>query len=266
MDAHDLTASGVCYTTHNGNTAPIWDGAKFTDMLFIDSALSLSGTVAGSIHDIFAPAGGGSMFLGPAWASYVTRSVPVEKYLGVWCDAARNTLLGSVYITAAGETKWQARPLPCPYGPCNILGISNVYNRVSVRALCRDSTETWQYFASSVRYANNSDRWRIYWLDCLGLGVVRARYKTSLAGTSSAAAAATVGAILDPVGYPLTLTGGELEQFAMNSQWIGGVVAGDGFATALQGLHCYQAAEQSTNIAVSFFGNDFSALTVDVET
>lgn len=263
MDALDIAAQTVYYTPYIGDTIPLWDGAKFVDSAFVDSGLPLAGTIAGKIYDIFAPAGGGAMILGAAWASLTARAHAVQMYRGVWCDESKNTLLGSVYITENGQTRFQVSPTPVLYGTANVLGLCNAYNRERVVAICRDLSSVWQNASSAGRFADNSDRWRVYWLDSLAQSVVKASYQVSVSGNGPLPAAATVDAVLD-AAYPLHLSDG-LEQAAINSTALGMGMEGNSFTQPLLGLHYYQAVEQGTEVSVTFYGNDFAALTVDVE-
>lgn len=263
MDGVDISSSCIYYEPYIGNTIPAWTGLAFADAVFSPLTLSLAGLPAEKIYDVLFD--GTDLVHSAAWSSLYTRAEAIELRQGVWCAALSNyTYLGSVYLNSTGQTQFQTKPAPVAYGTNNLLGLWNAYNRVPVHAICRDSITTWQYASSGVRYVNNSDRWRIWWLDGLAQSGVCASYRTSVAGLTTGAAAATVAALLDAT-YPLGFQGGELSQAAMNNSATGMMLEGDNVTPPLLGLHSYQAGEQSTNIAMGFYGNDFSRLAIQLD-
>lgn len=262
----NVFSSSVYYTPFIGNSVPTWDGSgAFVDRAFSELSLSLSGTQAGKIYDVFASGSTPSLSLGTAWTSLAARAVPVSLVQGVWCESGSyRTYLGSVYTHAAGMAKFQTRPPRVPYGSANILGLYNAYQRVRTMAVCQDSNTSWSYANSGVRFADNSNAFRVYWLDGLAQSQVSAEYQSSVAGQSGSNAAATVGVIVD-ANYPLSLFGGSLNQAALNSTALGMMVEGRNWSPPLLGLHYWQAVEQSTVVPIMFYGNDFSALSIELD-
>ena len=260
MDADCAQSQTLYYTPYTGNQVQAWDGQAFAPVKFAELALPLGAMRAGELRDVFFD--GQALALGAPWAGNA-RVAPVAMVDGTWCDEQRRTYLGSVYAPEAGITRFQLKPAPVPNATCNMLGLWNACNRVRVRALCRDLTTSWSYANAGPRMVNNSNRWRISWIDGLAQSFVSASYQTSVAGVNGLPAAATVDAVLD-AAYPLQLNA-ELNQAALNSPQLGMMLEGRGETYPQLGLHYYQAVEQSTPVPIMFYGNDFSALTVDLE-
>lgn len=261
MPLGDHVSQTVYYTPHVCGTVPAWNGG-WTATPFGELSVSLAGTTAGEIRDVFYSSG--VLQLGPAWSGNV-RTDPVFMAQGIWTNSQGHTYLGTVYISADGITKFQTKPTTIPYGAANVLGVWNAYNRIRVRAVNRTLTAEWQYASPMVRYADNSDRFSITWVDGLGHSPTYCRYLTSVSGVTSIATAATVGCGLDQHGYPLSLGGGNLTQGAVNSWSIGMQVEGSNDSSGLLGVHRWYAMEQTTNVPIRFYGNDFAALSLELE-
>lgn len=167
--------------------------------------------------------------------------------------------LGTIYAIQDDVVKWQTHPTPSSYGCNNELGLFNAYNRLPVIAINEDLNTEWQYNSSGLRFADNSNLFRINWIDGLGDVFCEGEYQVSVAGLSSSAAAATVGVGLDQGEYPLCWNGG-FQQAALNGTALGMPVSGKFWTNGSIGRHFWQAIEQSTNVAIGFFGNDFACL------
>lgn len=253
----DVSSPTLYYTSFEGDCVPLWSGSAWVDTPTAELNISLA--VADGLYDVFVTAAG--LELSP-WATLIAKSIPVGVVHGQWCDAAKRTYLGCVYVKSGCATM-QFKPTPIPYGTNNMLGLWNAYNRKPVRAVCKDLTESWVYGSYSARFANNSDRFRISWVDGLGHSLCKASYTTSVASMAAGLQAATVAPILD-AAYPLSV-GGELSQGALSAANTGTGVEGRNFIHGALGLHYWQAAEETTPVPITCYGNDFSALVVELE-
>lgn len=92
-------------------------------------------------------------------------------------SASTGFYLGSVYMTANGETGMQFRPSPAAGGTNNILGLYNAYNHVPIQSLERDGNTSWTYTTQAwepLDGASSNVNNRISWLDGLQRSFVHA--------------------------------------------------------------------------------------------
>lgn len=213
------------------------------------------------IFDVFLNCDGDLSLMGP-WVNN-RPLVDKMKINGLYFNVDLKALyLGSVNINE-GICKWQTRPAHKPYGCNNELGVFNAYNRLPFTAINRNSNEQWNYASSGLRYADNSNLWRINWIDGLGDVFCQGKYEVSVAGANLSAAAATVGVGLDQDTYPINWDGA-LQQAAVNNTALGIPVAGTNWTNGSVGRHFWQAMEQSTNVPITFYGNNFACLTIEL--
>jgi hypothetical protein len=280
----DLTASTIYYTPSESNEIPQPSGSSYVDTAFSELSLALntSDHLADKVYDLFVATISGSLVLGsgPAWTSATARSAAIQMTGGAYSNSATMSLkhggittsmsagnavyVGTFLATANGQTKWQPKPAPAAYGVSAVLGLYNAYNQRPVFAVNRDLNTSWTYANSGVRYADNSAAWFIKFVDGLGNCKSRGRYMASISGTSSSAAAATVGALFDQDNYPLNLGFGVLTQGALNSTALGMPIWGEDTCNGALGVHTWRPAEQSTAVSINFYGNNFAALTVEI--
>lgn len=259
MNCDTVGATHAFYTPYIGNDIMLWNGSAFVATAFSEQSLSLASLTAGHNYDVLADTVSG-IYLSSAWTNDTTPSNPISRVNGVNCDASHNTYLGSVMCMTNGQVSWMQKPAAAYFGTANQLGVWNADNRVEIEAVCQDLTTSWPYASSGIRYADNSNLFRIYFIDGLGESPSYASYESSVVGSSSSAAAATVGVGLDAV-YPVNW-GGALPQGAMNSTALGGYIKGSDQTYGLIGKHYWQAMEESTSVSITFMGNNFSALKV----
>lgn len=206
----DVTgATTVYYTSYVGGWLPI----PVTPQTFTQISLPLETTIqtSGNIYDIFAvdvTSGDVTNFYlctGPAWTNSTTRSVGVGlSGEGLWVNAATlshcyngltdyggetasNALyLGSIYMTANGQTGVSMRPSGASGGSNNIIGLFNAYNRVKAYARSIDTTSGgWSYSSTTVREADGSASNRISFLDGLGEVPIFAQYTSGVYPSSN---------------------------------------------------------------------------------
>lgn len=232
----------------------------FESNLYEEISLSLSGIKAGNLYDIYIDMSM-HLFISNPWLDNITPSVKKNLKGGFYLDEKNNLYLGTIYASLDDTVKWQVRPQAQPNGCNNELGLFNAYNRLPFVAINRNSNSIWQYDSPTLRYADNSNLFRIYWVDGIGDVFCEGTYSASVAGTNNSPAAATIGVGLDQEAYPLHWDG-YLEQAAMNNNHIGIPLKGTNWINGIIGRHSWQAIEQGTPIPIQFFGNNFACLTL----
>jgi hypothetical protein len=258
--------------------------------LNLDSAL-----LSGNLYDIFLVNNSGALTLctGPAWSTSTSRGtgagstqLTLLNGLSVNALAITNCLngptalsvpaksgfyLGSIYMTANGQTSMQLKPSAAAGGTNNVLGLWNAYNRVRVTAYSRDNTGNWLYGTASWRAADNSTNNKISFLDGLQQSQVTGNY--SVMGLST----------VDTVGGYIGLNV-DSSTTTPNITSTGASAAGETSASqpgvmetfySLLGFHYIQAVEYASTGAgtsgccANFFGfngnQQMMALTVSLE-
>jgi hypothetical protein len=156
MTGDVVGSSTIYYAPYVGDSVPIYNTGEVSWSYYtFDSeptlTLTTTAQLSGKVYDIFAvyDYGDSSVFIGtgPAWSSLTSRgsgigTTQLEMIDGVWVNAnamyiASNgtslevdapggaTYLGSVYMTANGETSVNIKPTPANGGTGNIIGIWN---------------------------------------------------------------------------------------------------------------------------------------------
>jgi len=88
------------------------------------------------------------------------------------------TYVGTVYMTANGQTSVVFKPTAATGGSNNVIGIWNAYNRVRTTSLCADSNVSWTYSTNTWRRLDNSSSNRVTYVDGLAQTFIRARIST----------------------------------------------------------------------------------------
>ena len=241
----------------------------FENNEFMELSLNMAGQIhLGKLYDVYTDSNFSGLSLSAPWLNSTTPAEARVQDRGLWFHASNGKLyLGTIYCSNNNFVKWQTRLTPTPYGTNNDLGVFNAYNRLSVTATCRDLNAEWQFAGNgALRFADNSNMFRINWVDGLGDVFCEGTYLTSVAGVLNAGpAAATVGVQLN-ADYPnLNLGTGTLEQSAMNHHFIGMSLRGTDYTNGNLGRNYWQAIEQSTAVPIGFFGNNFACLTAKLE-
>jgi hypothetical protein len=155
------------------------------------------------LYDVFFEnrTGAPELCTGPAWASGNTaRTVDVQQIDGIWVNAAklsncqygsglsRNcpafqcTYLGTIYMTANGQTTQQFKPATTVGGSLNCVCLYNAYNHVSVTSESQDLEMPYTYSTAQWRPMGNtgSARNSITVVDGLGQMYVSAQLNDSV--------------------------------------------------------------------------------------
>jgi hypothetical protein len=289
--ASDVTgATAVYYYPYVGTTIPISNSN--TSITFVNQpilpnvGLTLSSTnhLAGKIYDVYGFMNSGELHLGTgvAWSSSSARSDEQNLTSGIVVNETAITLtdgsntynvpafeatyLGSVYMTANGQTSMQLKPSAASGGTNNVLGVYNAYNRVRVTAYCRDNAGSWNYSTATWRAANGASgntNNKISFLDGLQESQVTGNYSI--------------------MGYTSTNTIGEYIGLNVDSSTttpdIAATMAGTGGANQysvtetfypLLGLHYVQAVEYASGSGTASFyatnvGQQMMALAVTLD-
>lgn len=105
--------------------------------------------------------------------------------------ATKGTYVGSVYFNASSQIDLKFGTVAANGGEA-IIGIWNMFNRVSVGGNVGDSTASWNYSTTTVRPANGSATARVSFVSGLALESSRAKY-TASAGSVGSTISAGVG-------------------------------------------------------------------------
>lgn len=291
MTSDVVNTSTIYYVDYVGPIVPLVTGSGGT--LTYSSAkvtypltLTLtSSQVAGAIYDIFFFETIGGTFqigVGPAWASSTSRGtgtgtteISQNYYDEVWRNdesfiptngtlsfptltAGKGTYLGSVYMTADGETSMQFQPAAASGGSASVLGLYNAYNRVPVSSQSVDSTNSWTYAGDAWRASDNSTSNRVSFLDGLQQSPIAANFLQ--ASNQTYQIQATIGCQIDATtGGPPGFLGSLLGQsgyLTMNAK--------ANFDPQL-GLHYIQAMEFSSGTTTTFYGAGNMLLQIALE-
>lgn len=234
------------------------------DYDYLSLNLFTAGAVQGNIYDVYLDTGTGAgnlLVMGSAWINSLTPSELRIPRRGLFYNTVGNLYLGSFYTEEPSTVRWQTRLNPTDTWVANELGLYNAYNKVEFTAINRSTDGGWTYDSNSPRYANNTSRFRVYWVDGLGDVSSEATYNTSVQGFNGTPAAATVGVGLDG---DLNINGstGRLEQAALESVHSCIGVEGANWFSGLLGRHFWQAVEETGTNTIQFIGCNYGMMIV----
>lgn len=201
MTSEQLAKTSAYFTPYGGDSIPIYDGTNMVPTTFAELTLALDSNSghtgyqqSGKSFDCFVVNDNGTIRLGtgPAWSSDTSRgtgagTTEFEWVKGVRVNkqaitlrygsaagdtlslpAQRGTLVGSIRMSADGQTQWKIGSAAAGGGEI-WLGVSNVYNRVRFNGRSEDTTgATYTYQSVTVRAMNASNGNRASYIDCLG--------------------------------------------------------------------------------------------------
>jgi hypothetical protein len=190
--AADVTAATTAYyTPYLHGYIMLYDGIEWTPTAFTelsqtlaDATKSPAAAAVSSIYDMFVWNDAGTLRCtrGPPWAtgggSATARgtgagSTELERKNGIWTNkiaitngpaANRGVYVGTISTSASGangQLNMMFAPAAAAGGSANRLDVWNMYNRVDIAAMCRDSTDSWTYTTATWRAANASNSNRI---------------------------------------------------------------------------------------------------------
>jgi hypothetical protein len=291
MTSDESNVTSVYYTPYIGDQIPIYSGTSFANNTFsqLTMTLNTSNQLSGDVYDLFVFLHSSVVTIGagPAWSSTTSRgtgagTTQLTQLDGLWVNANSITLtngstsyssitadeatyVGSIYMTANGETSMQVRPAAAAGGVANVLGVWNAYNRVKVTAYNRDDTSNWSYSTASWRAADNSTSNKISFLDGLQQSLVTGNYSV-LVTTAPDTVGGYIGLNIDSSTTTPDIAAGASSAAGQTSSSQSAVT--ETFYPVL-GLHYIQAVEYASGSTAQIFGVNSSqqvmALTVSLD-
>lgn len=291
MTSDESSVTSVYYTPYIGNQIPIYNGTSLVNNTFsqLTMTLNTSNQLSDNVYDLFVFLNSSVVTIGagPAWSSTSSRgtgagTTQLTQVDGLWVNANSITLtngstsysaisaneatyVGSVFMTANGQTSMQVKPSAAAGGVGSVLGVWNAYNRVRVTAYNRDDTSNWTYGTASWRAADNSTLNKISFLDGLQQSPVTGDYSVMTATTVD-----TVGAYIG-LNIDATTNTPNIAAAAESATSETSASQPDVAETfyPVLGLHYIQAVEYATGASAQFFGSNASqqvmTLTVSLE-
>lgn len=271
-----ITAGTVYYVarspaanTFNVSTTPA-NGAAGT---LIATSGSQSGTHTGTVTADTRGTGAGTTELqlkNGIWTN--ANSITLKNGAGAGTagiGANQATYVGTLFMTANGQTGMAFKPVAAAGGGFNFLAVYNAYNRVRVNAVSRDSTASWTPTTTTWRPINQGGTGggvqnRVVFVDGLRQSPIKATYEVLWGGGTSLSG--YLGVNLDNTDQPPTTSAQAATPTNATAHWM---VAHDAFAPQL-GLHYVQPVEAVSGSS-SFFGaqttptRQLNALIVELE-
>jgi hypothetical protein len=177
MTATVAQATNIYYTPYIGMNVPIYDGNNFvmTDIggqltnVTTDATTNPAAVALNSIYDLFVWLNNGvpTLSRGPAWASSTTRSAgtALTRIRGMLVNNVaitngppqyQGTYVGTVISNAGTTTVSFQYGTAAAGGGAALLGVWNMYNRVTVQTRVTDTQAPYTYTTAAVRQAGGS--------------------------------------------------------------------------------------------------------------
>lgn len=200
-------ATTVYYTPYHHNRVPLWNGTQWilTEVDEVSQALSdntkspaAAGTSANYDMFVWNDSGTVRCTRGPAWSSGTARgtgagTTELERVDGFYLNkvaisngpaANRGLYVGTISTNGSTQLAMNMLPSAAAGGGANRLDVWNMYNRVDVSAVSRDSDNSWNYTTATIRAANGNNSNRITFVRGLNEDAAVARYQ-GYAGNSN---------------------------------------------------------------------------------
>lgn len=257
----------IFYTPYVSNALPIFNGTNWllSTLVELEMSLDTSVHVSATNYDVFAVNDAGTRRIGsgPAWATTSTRALSLVRLNGLLVNASvisalrygslavsavasvQATYLGTFRTTSvSGQTEYSFGTVSA--APSAQLFLWNMYNRVAVAAMVRESADSWTWNQANWRQARGGDAsgLQIGMVRGLDEDAVRAAYITNIAGSADAAIAIGVDsttAFSGVTGINVTAAG-----LQAGSSWSG--LPGIGY-------HFLAAIEYSGTGTATFYGD-----------
>lgn len=179
LTATVAAATTVFYAPYVGRFVPLYNGSTWTmtdiggelSQTTTDDTKSPAACVPNSNYDLFVWNDGGTYRFtrGPAWTSDTARgtgagTTELVRVLGMPVNAnaitngpaaQRGTYVGTIRTNGSSQVDFIVGGTAAG-GTAAVIGIWNMYNRVSVNPMVRDSTSSWSYNSTTTRSLNNS--------------------------------------------------------------------------------------------------------------
>jgi Bacteriophage T4 gp9/10-like protein len=258
MTTTQAAKTTIYYTPYVGNMVPIYDGSNMVMMPFTELSVATTDTTkspaaigVSKVNDWFVWNDAGTLRIGhgPDWTSDTARSAGTALVMinGILLNnasitngpaAQRGTYIGTTRSNGSSQLDWIIGGTAIG-GVAAFLNVWNMYNRVSVSAVSRDSTASWTYWSATIHAANSSNNNRVSMIRGLDEDAISATYM----------AIATAGASSDvSIGVGLDVT----NSFASAATYSGTTTVthtATYMATPGLGYHFIQAVEVTTTAA-----------------
>lgn len=205
------SAINIYYTPYIGQMVPIYNGTTF-DMVDIggdlvnvttDATTNPAAAAITSVYDMFIWLNNGvpTLSRGPAWTSNAVRSAgtALARIRGLMTNAVAitngpaqymGTYVGTIATNSATATVSWIFGGVAAGGTKAVLGVWNMYNRVTIQTRVTDSAVPYTYTTAVVRYANGSANNAIMYV--IGMAEEPPTFYYQQTVTTAAAAGATV--------------------------------------------------------------------------
>lgn len=260
---------GTYLPSYNGtNTLMVSTGGEVS--LALDSNAGHTGyQQSGKNFDLFWDDAGSRLVSGPAWSSDTARATALEYKNGFLCNAAsmtakfdasastatisqdRGLYLGTMRASADGQTQFVFGALAAG-GTAGSFLLWNMYNRVIVGSMSRDSTDSWTYGTATYRASNNSTGMRTSYVCGTLEDSITARYNVDVQPPAGSNAYVSIG--VDAVNAI-----GGTASFA-NSNPLSNVIYADYVGYPGLGFHFVSAIEAADAANATFFGDNGGSL------
>lgn len=203
----DSQSSTIYYTPYTGGYLTTWDGSVWTGSVqsevsqtLADNTKSPSAATSGNNYDYFYWLDSGTFRCtrGPAWTSGTARgsgagTTELVRVNGVWMNAnaitngaaaQRGVYVGTIATQTGPVVNMQFNVNAAAGGTLPALYLWNMYNRVLMSSMCKDSTDSWTYTTKTWRAANNSNSNRVLYVLGLNEDSIRANYLAIFSNTS----------------------------------------------------------------------------------
>ena len=266
----------VYYAPYVGNLVPVWNGYYFSATRFAELSNDLTASSTGkagpaaattnSNYDLFVWSDAGTVRLtrGPLWTSDTARgtgagTTELQRVGGLWVNkvaitngpaAGYGTYVGTIRTDGSSQANWIPGAVAAS-GTAAVLGVWNAFNRVEVRGLVGDDTNSWSYNTATIRPANNSATMRVSFVVGLQEDFLEADYQVSFSNDANSHGGSA------GVGYDSTTAfAGRFLQALNGGSNSGVLIAGGKHAVQPLGFHYLQALEKGTGTGTQTWHGD----------
>ncbi len=195
----------IYYTPYLGNTVPIYDGSSFTNTTFTELSVATTDTTkspaaigASKVNDWFVWSDSGTLRIGhgPDWTNDTTRSAGTALTLvnGIYLNndsitngpaASRGTYVGTTRSNASSQLDWIMGGDANDGSPASLF-VWNMYNRVDVGRMIRDTRASHNWTTASYQGINGTTGMRLSYVCGLNEDPVLMQFSMIATATSNA--------------------------------------------------------------------------------
>lgn len=266
-------STSIFYAFYRGNKIALYDGTSWVNTTFTeltntttDNTKNPAAVANNSNYDLFVWSDAGTIRLGrgPAWTSDTGRgtgagTTELERVSGIWVNkiaitngpaAQRGRYVGSVRSNGSAQIDWKLGG-DAAGGSAGLLYVWNMYNRIDVHSMVRDSTASWTTTSTTFVSLNASTGNRISFLSGLNEDSVSSQHRVF--STNSVAGQSASGIGLDST-TTLAGSGG----FGVSGGSANNLQAGTYSGRPGLGLHFFQAIQSVQSGTGTWYGDFFA--------